>query len=71
MGKKPKQGRRAELLRSMQQRLDRYKKALQGDTDALIECCYERGMCSKKEYDEYFKIKERVDGTKEKKRRKA
>ncbi len=51
--------RQEEALQSLRKREERYKRAINGDSDALMECMYEAGMFSKEALDDYYKIKER------------
>ena len=48
---------REETLKSCREKMDRYERALAGDCDALWECMYERGMCNKRNLNEYHRRK--------------
>ncbi len=53
--------KREKLIKSMNARMERWKRMEQGDEDALWECMYDRGMCSKKDLNEYYKNKKADD----------
>jgi hypothetical protein len=51
--------KREKLIKSLNERVERWKRMEQGDADALWECMYDRGMCSKEDLNEYYKGKAR------------
>ena len=42
------------LSKSFRARVDLFQRALSGDCDALVECSYKFGICSKASFDDYF-----------------
>lgn len=53
--------KREKLIKSSNARIERWKRMEQGDEDALWECMYDRGMCNKKDLNEYYKNKNKKD----------
>ena len=53
--------KREKPLKSLNERIERWKRMEQGDEDALWECMYDLGMCSKKDLNEYYKNKKDDD----------
>lgn len=53
---------RERILKSCREKMDRYERMLAGDCDALWECMYERGMCNKKDLNEYHRRKKDLGG---------
>jgi hypothetical protein len=53
--------RREKALKSGQAKMARFERAMAGDEDALMECSYEAGICTKEQLDDYFKLKEEID----------
>jgi hypothetical protein len=49
--------KREKLIKSLNERVERWKRMEQGDEDALWECMYDRGMCSKEDLNEYHRRK--------------
>ena len=49
------------LIKYLNSRIERWKRMEQGDDDALWECMYDRGMCSKKDLNEYYNNKNKKD----------
>ncbi|MDP1608521.1 MAG: hypothetical protein Q8L98_04315, partial [Chlamydiales bacterium] len=56
--------RREELIKSVHAKLELWKRVELGDDDALWECMYDTGICSKEDLDEYYKNKNN-DGERE------
>ena len=46
-----------ELCEKVRKKVERFERAISGDTDAMFEVMYERGMCTKEDLDEYYKSK--------------
>jgi hypothetical protein len=51
--------RQESLSKSLRFKVERFKRAMQGDVDAIVECSYAFGMCSKESLNDYYKSKER------------
>jgi hypothetical protein len=49
--------RQENLVKSVHAKIEQWKRMLNGDEDALWECMYDRGMCSKEDLDEHYKNK--------------
>ena len=47
-----------EAIQSINKKIERWRRMEQGDDDALWECMYDRGMCSKEDLNEYYRTKE-------------
>lgn len=54
-----------EVLRSVRAKVDRFKRAMNGDADALVECMYNQGLCTKEQFEDYFRIKKKYGSEEE------
>jgi len=50
---------------STTQRIERYNRAMNGDTVALMECAYDGGICTKEQRDDFYRIKRQVEEAEE------
>lgn len=51
--------RQESLSKSLRFKVELFERAMKGDADAIVECSYAFGLCSKESLDDYYKIKER------------
>jgi len=49
---------REQVMQIVREKEAQFKRAMNGDTDALMKCSFESGLCSKKALNDYYKIKE-------------
>ncbi len=56
---KNEMSRQENLSKSLRFKVERFERAMKGDVDALVECAYAFGLCSKESLDDYYKNKER------------
>lgn len=66
MGKKRKLAneeteKRKKLLKSFNERMSRFQRAMKGNVDALVECMYEGNMCSKEDLNDYYNTSINLD----------
>jgi len=53
---------------SVKQRVERYNRAMNGDTAALMECSYASGICTREQLDDFYRIKRLVEKDEEQER---
>lgn len=46
-----------EAIESIRKKEERYKKAMEGDSDALVASMYDHGMCTTEQVADYYRIK--------------
>ena len=49
---------KANLEKSALAKSERFRKAMAGDCDAIVECMYHAGMCDQEALKDYYRIKE-------------